>query len=131
MIEGPASGRHLRRPGASGVHVLEPFERPGAVEVAVATRLADRVERVPQRATFAIEAHLHEPRRLRRDGDNLGGEPCEAEHVAHREGRRRRTVGIGARSIVVLVVATSPSRIIQVEHPAKALRQHRPAMGAL
>src|SRR5256885_11965974 len=28
-------------------------------------------------------------------------------------GRRRGTVGIGARSIVVLVVATSPSRIIQ------------------
>src|SRR5256885_14012337 len=48
-----------------------------------------------------------------------------------RRGRRRGTVGIGALSIVVLVVATSPSRIIQVEHPAKALRQHRPAMGAL
>jgi hypothetical protein len=48
-----------------------------------------------------------------------------------RRRRRRGTVRVGARGIVVLVVATSPARIIQVEHPAKALRQHRPAMGAL
>ncbi|KWT71632.1 hypothetical protein APV28_1803 [Comamonas testosteroni] len=51
-------------------------------------------------------------------------------------GRHRRTLPFGCRAvrlgaIFVVVVATTPARIVQIEHPANALRQHRQAMDAL
>ena len=54
--EGPAGRRHFRRPGPRGEDRLHRPQRQRLADVGVLDRLTERVERVPQRRAFAIEA---------------------------------------------------------------------------